>query len=780
MNSPSKTKLDARQGLIGGQLQGKEDSQPDTIRAKCAYHVSESQSSGNCTYRIAIKDGFSYVINAICHSRGCNSEDVLKALGRFGIATRLDMKASGTKASGPLTETGRWTYKTVSGENRVSARKEDAKGNKRVFQSGATNSAAYVKPWYPKEEEHRVNELLDLVFDSRLEPDDLNDLGRVSEEELKKFREPPPVRPLVIVEGEPCAEYLAKLGYLAVTWVGGVQIVDKAEWSPISALARRYSIILWPDDDDAGRKAMSWVQTELDKRSIPHRVVQNSGHTKKDCVDFPEEEVLKILMSAEKLKLKGKKDQASKANPMTDNPALDLAEFCLSTDNFCFISYIPHHFNNKSMLWYLAPDTDTLSQVCLQPQYLHLSGIEMERGFNFQVGRVLRALMLARPDKYPKTRSINFNIWPMKSRVFDSSTGETRPYDREDYFTQRLDYEIAPGYKTVDRDVDDIEIPVTLFRVLNEGLWKNWEEVDVDYRESYVDAVLECLAYIIFCPNVSQKFFVFWGSSGSGKGLIDRLIEGILGKEGCKSLDERLIKDGKEWAFVGLEQKRYATLKDISGGIVAAPVKSLVGEDILTAAYKGESAYEFMYEGHFAIFSNHRLNVDDPGIARRLVVIGFEGEKGKHDETRDVGLNEKLRNERGITLRYLYEFFGKTLIRNMQSGKGGFKMPDILKEEVKEFTESDISVSSFFRDRIIIDHEGEVTKMSELAEAYIKSCGLEDVPDIRKAKNRFRRFVSDNSKAIGLRSSSIKGYWYCTIRPIPPETDNNSGEGAPF
>ena len=172
--------------------------------------------------------------------------------------------------------------------------------------------------------------------------------------------------------------------------------------------------------------------------------------------------------------------------------------------------------------------------------------------------------------------------------------------------------------------------------------------------------------------------------------------------------------------------------------------------------------------------------MDDPGIARRLVVIGFEGEKGKHDETRDVGLNEKLRNERGITLRYLYEFFGKTLIRNMQSGKGGFKMPDILKEEVKEFTESDISVSSFFRDRIIIDHEGEVTKMAELAEAYINSCGLEDVPDIRKAKNRFRRFVSDNSKAIGLRSSSIKGYWHCTIRPISPETDNNSGEGAPF
>ena len=83
MNSPSKTKLDARQGLIGGQLQGKEDSQPDTIRAKCAYHVSESQSSGNCTYRIAIKDGFSYVINAICHSRGCNSGRCIESIRSF-------------------------------------------------------------------------------------------------------------------------------------------------------------------------------------------------------------------------------------------------------------------------------------------------------------------------------------------------------------------------------------------------------------------------------------------------------------------------------------------------------------------------------------------------------------------------------------------------------------------------------------------------------------------------------------------------------------------------
>ena len=207
-------------------------------------------------------------------------------------------------------------------------------------------------------------------------------------------------------------------------------------------------------------------------------------------------------------------------------------------------------------------------------------------------------------------------------------------------------------------------------------------------------------------------------------------------------------------------------MKDVSGGIVAAPVKSLVGEDILTAAYKGESAYEFMYEGHFAVFSNHRFNVDDPGIARRLVAVGFEGEKGKHDETRDIGLKEKLKNERGITLRYLYEFFGKTLIRNMQSGKGGFKMPEILKEEVIEFTESDISVASFFRDRIIIDTQGDVTKMAHLADAYVIFCGLEEIPDIRKAKYRFRRFVSDNSKAIGLRSSSIKGYWHCTIKPV--------------
>lgn len=63
-----------------------------------------------------------------------------------------------------------------------------------------------------------------------------------------------PDAPVLVVEGEKCraAGAGAWKGYAALTWAGGGNAVTKSEWS---ALAGR-EVVLWPDADDAGRKAM--------------------------------------------------------------------------------------------------------------------------------------------------------------------------------------------------------------------------------------------------------------------------------------------------------------------------------------------------------------------------------------------------------------------------------------------------------------------------------------------------------------------------------------------
>lgn len=80
-----------------------------------------------------------------------------------------------------------------------------------------------------------------------------------------------PDRPVIVVEGEKAAEAAQKLfpSHIATTWPGGAESMGKADWLPITGR----SVILIPDCDAPGRKAMEWVRTQLQwiSESFPNR-----------------------------------------------------------------------------------------------------------------------------------------------------------------------------------------------------------------------------------------------------------------------------------------------------------------------------------------------------------------------------------------------------------------------------------------------------------------------------------------------------------------------------
>lgn len=70
-----------------------------------------------------------------------------------------------------------------------------------------------------------------------------------------------PDAPVLLVEGEKTAIAAARRfpSFVAVTWSGGAAAVDKTDWGPL----RGREVTLWPDNDEAGRKAMARVQELL-------------------------------------------------------------------------------------------------------------------------------------------------------------------------------------------------------------------------------------------------------------------------------------------------------------------------------------------------------------------------------------------------------------------------------------------------------------------------------------------------------------------------------------
>jgi putative DNA primase/helicase len=87
-----------------------------------------------------------------------------------------------------------------------------------------------------------------------------------------------------VVEGEPCADALHKLGLAAVT-SGGAASCNSADWRPLAGR----ECVVWPDNDDAGRKYAADVAGALAPLGCNLRVLDVDAlglAPKGDCVDW--------------------------------------------------------------------------------------------------------------------------------------------------------------------------------------------------------------------------------------------------------------------------------------------------------------------------------------------------------------------------------------------------------------------------------------------------------------------------------------------------------------
>lgn len=100
---------------------------------------------------------------------------------------------------------------------------------------------------------------------------------------------------LVIVEGEKAAERLRSIKVEAATWPGGGHAVDDADWSMVT----QGTVILWPDNDEPGHKAMARVRSILEGAGKVVRVVDVSRLPEKaDAADVDDATCLALLKGA--------------------------------------------------------------------------------------------------------------------------------------------------------------------------------------------------------------------------------------------------------------------------------------------------------------------------------------------------------------------------------------------------------------------------------------------------------------------------------------------------
>jgi putative DNA primase/helicase len=204
--------------------------------------------------------------------------------------------------------------------------------------------------------------------------------------EWKAMREPRPLYNLpitsdivVVVEGEKCAEAVIQAGYHAVTWSGGCSAIAKSDFSPLHGK----QIILWPDNDEPGIKAMDTLRAMLvgKARSIKTITPPDDKPQGWDAADTDEDEISRLISTAEEPKPAPPPPVA----PRHDDRVMDLPFRLLGVDGDQFF-YMPdrgHQIVSLSASSHSKPNLMRLAPLnCWEAEFPSKSGADWDCAVN--------------------------------------------------------------------------------------------------------------------------------------------------------------------------------------------------------------------------------------------------------------------------------------------------------------------------------------------------------------------------------------------------------------
>lgn len=192
--------------------------------------------------------------------------------------------------------------------------------------------------------------------------------------------------------------------------------------------------------------------------------------------------------------------------------------------------------------------------------------------------------------------------------------------------------------------------------------------------------------YTVTGGTDEQKFYVFVGAGGNGKGVLSHTLAYLLGSYAKPASPNLLSKayhgnpNSPSPAVAALRGVRFILCNETSAGFKfdEAFVKQLAGGDELTARSNYGPQETFKPSGKLWITTNEMPNIrrNDRAMARRLICIpmtrSFEG------EAVDVKLEEKLKAELPGILNWLV----KGAVRHHKSGFGD--LPKAVKEMTRQ------------------------------------------------------------------------------------------------
>ena len=553
---------------------------------------------------------------------------------------------------------------------------------------------------------------------------------------------------VIIVEGEKTADAAAQLypSAVVVTWPGGTNAAEHADWSPL--YGRR--CILIPDHDEPGQKACQYIAALLSSNNCAVKIVTPETSrpkgwdladavldhwtpsiamewAKMHCTTYdpaapvtappsngtpPEQVASPVKKTRPRGKLKDADTLPPSAEdeepvpPAFSDDALASRVVKLHGLDWRYVAAWGKWYRWDERYW--QEDSKMAIFALIRSVCRQVVNFEQGALLNESAKRAITSsrshAAVVRVTSYDAGIAATIDQWDKDpwvmstpAGVIDLKTGEVRHPRREDYQSQ-------------------------IAAVSPSGECPRWltflKEVTGDNQE--LEDYLQRLAgYLLTGVTTEQMMAFFYGTGANGKGVFLRTIRSIMGDYACVASIETFTEtkgDRHETELAMLRGARFVTAQETDDGRKWAEsrIKALTGGDPIRARFMRQDYFEFQPAFKLIFAGNHKpgLRSVDEAMRRRVHIVPWTITIEK--DKRDPLLDDKLKAEHAGILQWM-------IVGCLAWQQHGLNAPQCVMDATEEYLEAEDALQGWLEECCVVEPLKE-TPSGELYRSYVTYC----------------------------------------------------------
>lgn len=386
-----------------------------------------------------------------------------------------------------------------------------------------------------------------------------------------------------------------------------------------------------------------------------------------------------------------------------------ILRYIKETQNLFFMAGTPYHYVHGTYAAdFSGSRLKTLIRELILPRFIKsttITRIYQLFAMDYELEKTYEEI-----NQYPK-------YWiPFKNCMLDTKTGEVHEHKPEYYCINQIPWNFEP-----DKEYTGIE---------TEKFFKS--AMSAEDRKTILQFLGLCMTRCNF-----QKFIILKGSRGTGKSVVVRLFENVIGTGNYSNISLQKLEE--KFYSIQLMGKLVNLCADLNGNPLKTvnTIKLITGGDSLSDSYKGRDIITFTPYARLLFSCNTvPISLDEKSNAlfERIILIEMDNRPEKPDRQLEDKLIDEIPYIIKQALKELKQLFGDNALYESERSK----------ELVAELYADSDSVQAFLQERMIRDISKSI-KSTDLHELYKKYCEETE----REPLSRTRFYANLKNKGYG-------------------------------